>query len=48
MKLTTIGIDVAKNVLQVHGADSKGKAVLKKQLVILRADTNFDVQALIT
>ncbi len=32
MKLTTIGIDLAKNVLQVHGADEKGKTVLKKQL----------------
>ena len=32
MKLTTIGIDLAKNVLQVHGADAKGKAVLNKQL----------------
>lgn len=32
MKLTTIGIDLAKNVFQVHGVDEKGKAVLKKQL----------------
>lgn len=32
MKLTTIGIDLAKNVFQVHGADAKGKTVLKKQL----------------
>lgn len=32
MKLTTIGIDLAKNVLQVHGADDKGKVVVKKQL----------------
>ena len=32
MKLTTIGIDLAKNVLQVHGVDERGKAVLKKQL----------------
>lgn len=32
MKLTTIGIDLAKNVFQVHGADEKGKTVLKKQL----------------
>jgi transposase len=32
MNLTTIGIDLAKNVFQVHGADDKGKAVLKKQL----------------
>jgi transposase len=32
MKFTTIGIDLAKTVFQVHGADGKGKAVLKKQL----------------
>jgi transposase len=32
MKVTTIGIDLAKNVFQVHGVDERGKAVLKKQL----------------
>lgn len=32
MKITTIGIDLAKNVLQVHGVDERGKVVLKKQL----------------
>ena len=32
MNITTLGIDLAKNVFQIHGADSKGKAVLKKQL----------------
>jgi len=32
MKLTTIGLDLAKTVFQVHGADEKRKAVLKKQL----------------
>lgn len=32
MKITTIGIDLAKNVFQVHGVDQSGKAVLKKQL----------------
>jgi transposase len=32
MKLTTIGIDLAKAVFQVHGADEGGRAVLKKQL----------------
>lgn len=32
MNLTTIGIDLAKNVFQVHGANEKGKAVLKKRL----------------
>jgi transposase len=28
MKITTIGIDLAKNVFQVHGVDERGKAVL--------------------
>ena len=32
MKITAIGIDLAKNVVQVHGVDERGKAVLKKQL----------------
>ena len=32
MKITTIGIDLAKNVVQVHGVDGQGKAVLKKRL----------------
>jgi transposase len=32
MKITTVGIDLAKNVLQVHGVDERGKAVLGKQL----------------
>lgn len=32
MKITTIGIDLAKNVFQVHGVDQRGKAVLKKRL----------------
>lgn len=32
MKITTVGIDLAKNVFQVHGIDEHGKAVLKKQL----------------
>ncbi|MFS0757600.1 IS110 family transposase [Noviherbaspirillum sp. 1P10PC] len=31
MKLTTIGIDLARNVFQVHGVDAHGKASLKKQ-----------------
>ena len=32
MKITTIGIDLAKRVFQVHGVDERGKAVLRKQL----------------
>lgn len=30
MNITTIGIDLAKNAIQVHGVEHSGKAVLKK------------------
>jgi transposase len=32
MKITTIGLDLAKNVFQIHGVDEHGKKVLNKQL----------------
>src|ERR1700691_3942832 len=32
MKITTVGIDLAKNLFQIHGIDERGKAVLGKQL----------------
>lgn len=32
MEATTIGLDIAKHVFQVHGADAEGKAVLRKKL----------------
>lgn len=32
MKITTIGIDLAKEKFQIHGVDTYGKAVLRKQL----------------
>jgi transposase len=32
MKVTTVGIDLAKNVFQVHGVDQQGKPVLRRQL----------------
>jgi transposase len=32
MKIATVGIDLAKNLFQVHGVNEHGKAVLKKQL----------------
>src|SRR6266487_1624987 len=32
MRISTIGIDLAKNVFQVHGVDAAEKLVLKKQL----------------
>ena len=30
MNITTIGIDLAKNVFQIHGVDERGKTVLRK------------------
>lgn len=32
MKITTVGIDVAKTLLQVHGVDERGRAVIRKRL----------------
>lgn len=32
MNITTIGLDIAKHVFQVHGVDAAGKTVLRKQL----------------
>ena len=32
MKTTVLGIDLAKNVFQLHGVDDQGKVVVRKQL----------------
>ena len=32
MNITAVGIDLAKNVLQVHAVNARGKAVLRRQL----------------
>ena len=32
MQITTIGLDIAKNVFQVHGIDRDEKVVVRKQL----------------
>src|SRR5213076_1032804 len=32
MQVSTIGLDLAKNVFQAHGVSAEGKVVLKKQL----------------
>ncbi len=32
MKINRIGVDLAKNVFQLHGADHKGKTVWKRKL----------------
>ena len=32
MKITVLGIDLAKNVFQLHGVDDQGKVVIRQQL----------------
>ena len=32
MYITTLGIDVAKNVFQLHGVDARGRAVLSRRV----------------
>ena len=32
MTIMTLGIDLAKRVFQLHGVDSKGKAIFKKRV----------------
>lgn len=36
MNITVLGIDLAKNVFQLHGVDTAGKAIVKKQLTRAR------------
>ena len=31
-EITTVGLDLAKRIFQVHGADAKGRVVLQKKL----------------
>ena len=31
-EITTVGLDLAKHVFQVHGVDAEGTTVLRKQL----------------
>ena len=33
MDITTIGIDIAKRIFQLHGIDKNGRVVLKKKLI---------------
>jgi transposase len=32
MQITTLGIDVAKNIFQLHGVDTQGRAVLSRRV----------------
>jgi transposase len=44
MKITTVGIDLAKNVVQVHDVDGQGKARLKKPLKRAQLASSFAKQ----
>lgn len=41
MKITTIGIDLAKSVYQIHGVDERGKVAVRKQLKRAEMATYF-------
>jgi len=51
MKISRVGIDLAKNVFQVHGVDGRGKVVWKRQLkrsnwlrvLVERIDTDCEI-----
>ena len=32
MKINRVGVDLAKNVFQLHGADRKGKSIWRRRL----------------
>jgi transposase len=32
MKVTTLGIDLAKSIFRLHGVDERGKVVLRRQV----------------
>jgi hypothetical protein len=43
--ITTIGLDIAKSVFQVHGVDADGNVVIRRQLkrryVLARSSTSY-------
>jgi hypothetical protein len=41
MQVTTIGLDIAKNLFQVHGIDARGRVVLRKRLTRTKVLTFF-------
>ena len=40
--VTTIGLDIAKSVFQVHGVDSAGQVVIRRQLKRRQVLTFFE------
>jgi hypothetical protein len=45
--VTTIGLDIAKSVFQVHGIDAEGKVVVRRQLKCRQFLSFFDKHAAI-
>ena len=41
MQVTTIGLDIAKTLFQVHGVDARGRVVLRKRLTRAKVLTFF-------
>lgn len=41
MKVTTVGLDLAKNVFQVHGVDAQGRKLFNRQLRVAQAAEFF-------
>ena len=48
--VTTIGLDIAKSVFQVHGIDAEGKVVIRRQLkrrYVLRSSRSWRLASLV-
>ena len=43
MHITTLGIDLAKNVFQLHGVDARGRAVLSRRVKRISCCTRWRV-----
>ena len=44
--ITTIGLDIAKSVFQVHGVDAAGQVVVRHQLMPVRSGVLSEVTAM--
>ena len=47
-EVTTIGLDLAKNVFQVHGIDASGQVVVRRQLRRSQVLPFFEKQAAVS
>jgi transposase len=43
-EVTTIGLDLAKNVFKVHGVDASGRAVVRRQLTEVNGRDLFSMR----